>query len=247
MPPAKKTPTKKRASRTKRSRSGALKPAPDSGAARREVERSIARFEKRLDDANEALQVLGKHLGREAQRSYKEVTAALKTLRREAARTNRTLLRDFDKLRVGPTQSKPSTRSSRGSGPASSPSGTGATRARASYGLKSSRSASSRSTRSGSKPTASVTSRPIRQHAGVRAERVGLEPVAKAVFAEDRPSEAQLIAAVSLHRTFPTVPPERLRTAAEMLVEAMSHPDDESAPKRLDLAASKIADVFAAK
>ena len=65
-------------------------------ATRREVEQSIARFEKRLDDANDALKALGGHLGRGAQRSYKEVTTALAALRREASKTNKQALKDFD-------------------------------------------------------------------------------------------------------------------------------------------------------
>jgi len=56
-----------------------------SAATRREVELSITRFEKRLDDANDALATLGKHLGRSAQSSYKEVTTALRSLRRQRA------------------------------------------------------------------------------------------------------------------------------------------------------------------
>jgi cell division septum initiation protein DivIVA len=73
-------------------------------ATRREVEQSIKRFEKRLDESNEALKTLGKHLGRGGQSSYKEVTTALRALRREAAKTNKQALKDFDKLRAALTQ-----------------------------------------------------------------------------------------------------------------------------------------------
>ena len=73
-------------------------------ATRREVEQSIARFEKQLDGANDALKTLGTHLGRGAHSSYKEVTTALTALRREASKTNKQALKDFDKLRVAVTR-----------------------------------------------------------------------------------------------------------------------------------------------
>ncbi|MGO9905763.1 MAG: hypothetical protein ACLP4R_31150 [Solirubrobacteraceae bacterium] len=109
------------------------------------MEQSIARFEKRLEDANDALSTLGKHLGRGATSSYKEVTAALRALRREAAKTNKQALEDFDKVRGAITKSSAS--SSR-----SSRSGAGSTSARSTgsrssgSGSTSSRSTSSRST-----------------------------------------------------------------------------------------------------
>ncbi|MBV8219264.1 MAG: hypothetical protein JO325_12435 [Solirubrobacterales bacterium] len=78
--------------------------ASTSAATRREVEQSIARFEKRLDDANDALKTLGGHLGGGAKGSYKDLTAALASLRREAAKTNKQALKDFDKLRTALTQ-----------------------------------------------------------------------------------------------------------------------------------------------
>ena len=81
-------------------------------ATRREVERRIARFEKHLDDASEALQLLGKDIGRGGQEAYTEVTKALRELRRDAQKTNRNLLRDFDKLRDAVTPSRPTRRSS---------------------------------------------------------------------------------------------------------------------------------------
>src|SRR2546421_10336951 len=70
-----------------------------SAATRREVEQSIARFEKRLDEANDALKTLGGHLGTGARGSYKEVTAALGSLSRNAARTNKQALKYFNKMR----------------------------------------------------------------------------------------------------------------------------------------------------
>ncbi len=87
--------------------------AARSSATRREVEQSIARFEKRLDEANDALKTLGGHLGTGARGSYKEVTAALVALRRNAAKTNKQALKDFDKLRSALTKAN----SSSGSAP----------------------------------------------------------------------------------------------------------------------------------
>ena len=91
MPTAKKPPARKPTARGA-PRSSASK----STATRREVERSIARFEKLLDDAGDALQSLSKDLGRGAQDAYKELTKTMKALRRDAAKTNRNLLKDFD-------------------------------------------------------------------------------------------------------------------------------------------------------
>ena len=87
--------------------------AARSSATRREVEQSIARFEKRLDEANDALKTLGGHLGSGARGSYKEVTTALVALRRNAARTNKQALKDFDKLRHALTQTNAASTSSR--------------------------------------------------------------------------------------------------------------------------------------
>jgi hypothetical protein len=81
-------------------------------ATRREVERPIARFEKHLDDASEALQLLGKDIGRGGQDAYKELTKALRALRRDAQKTNRNLLKDFDKLPDAVTPSRSTRRSS---------------------------------------------------------------------------------------------------------------------------------------
>ena len=104
MPPARRSATKTTAARASSARKAVRARAASTRAAtRREVEQSIARFEKRLDDANDALKTLGTHLGRGAQGSYKEVTTALVALRREAAKTNKQALKDFDKLRSAVT------------------------------------------------------------------------------------------------------------------------------------------------
>jgi hypothetical protein len=76
------------------------------------VERQIARFEKLLDDAADALQSLSKHMGRGAQDAYKQLTKTMKALRRDAAKTNRDLLKDFDTLRAADTRSGTAQRSS---------------------------------------------------------------------------------------------------------------------------------------
>lgn len=113
MPPARKSATRKPAARASRATQGVrARAASTKQATRREVEQSIARFEKRLDDANDALKALGGHLGRGSQRSYKEVTAALAALRREAARTNKQALKDFDSVKSALTQKLPAKASS---------------------------------------------------------------------------------------------------------------------------------------
>jgi hypothetical protein len=104
MPPARRSATKKTATRASKATSGVrARAASTSAATRREVEQSIARFEKRLDDANDALKTLGGHLGSGAKGSYREMTATLTALRREAAKTNKQALKDFDKLRAALT------------------------------------------------------------------------------------------------------------------------------------------------
>jgi hypothetical protein len=114
MPAARKptTRTTKTTTRTPSTRSSGRTPALRSPATRREVERRIARFERHLNDASEALQLLGKDLGRGGRDAYKELTTTLRALRRDAQKTNRTLLRDFDKLRAAVTPAGTTRRSS---------------------------------------------------------------------------------------------------------------------------------------
>jgi hypothetical protein len=121
------------------------------------VEQSITRFEKRLDEANDALKTLGGHLGTGARGSYKEVTAALAALRRNAAKTNKQALKDFDKLRTALTQAN-TTRSSRSTSGGSSRSGS----------RTASRSTASRSSGSRSTSSRSTTSR---RTSGTRAKK----------------------------------------------------------------------------
>ena len=110
MPAARRSPSKS----TARSGQGVrARASARTSATRREVEQSIARFEKRLDEANDALKTLGGNLGTGARGSYKELTAALTTLRRNAAKTNKQALKDFDKLRAALTKSNGSAGSSR--------------------------------------------------------------------------------------------------------------------------------------
>ena len=99
----------------------------------------------------------------------------------------------------------------------------------------------------GEEPSTGGATVPIREHAAARAERWRLDEAAKVVFHNAWPSDDHLIAAASLHRTFPSVPPERLREAADVLVEAMSGAGDEISSERLDSAVIKIADVFSAE
>jgi hypothetical protein len=152
MPPARKSATRKPAA-ARPSQGVRARATATSAATRREVEQSIARFEKRLDDANDALSTLGKHLGRGAQSSYKEVTATMRALRRDALKTNRQALKDFDKLRSALTPSKTSARSSR-TAKATSGSSRGGTRTTGSRATGS-RATGSRSTGSRSKGTGS--------------------------------------------------------------------------------------------
>lgn len=72
---------------------------------RRELERRAARVEKLLEDVGEALQLLGKDLGRGAGDAYKELTRTAHALRRDAQRTNQRMLKDLDKLRAAVTPS----------------------------------------------------------------------------------------------------------------------------------------------
>lgn len=104
MPPARRSAKKTTAARASSAgKAVRARAASTRAATRREVEQSIARFEKQLDGANDALKTLGTHLGRGAQGSYKEVTTALVSLRREATKTNKQALKDFDKLRSAVT------------------------------------------------------------------------------------------------------------------------------------------------
>ena len=106
MPAAKKPAT---ATSAARSRNGT--PVASRGATRRDVERQIARVEKLLGDAGDALQLLGKDMGRGAEDAYKELVRTAKALRRDAQRTNKRMLKDFDKLRGALTPSGTTRRS----------------------------------------------------------------------------------------------------------------------------------------
>jgi hypothetical protein len=157
MPPARRSATSKPASTARGVRARAT---ATSAATRREVEQSITRFEKRLDDANDALQALGKTLGRGAQSSYKDVTAALRALRRDAAKTNRQALKDFDKLRSALTQSNSRAGSATTRSGAKRSTTTRSTSGRSTSGRSTSgRSTSGRSAASRSTSSRSTTSR----------------------------------------------------------------------------------------
>lgn len=156
MPPARRSATKKPAARASTATKGVrARAASTSAATRREVEQSIARFEKRLDDANDALKSLGTHLGHGAQGSYKEVTSALAALRREAAKTNKQALKDFDKLRTSVTRKAPAAAKSNARAKTSA----GAAKTSTGSSRSTSRSTASRSTASRSTASRSTASR----------------------------------------------------------------------------------------
>ena len=104
---------KKPAAGTSAARSRNGPPVASRAATRRDVERQIARVERLLGDAGDALQLLGKDMGRGAGDAYKELVRTAKALRRDAQRTNKRMLKDFDKLRVALTPSGATRRSSR--------------------------------------------------------------------------------------------------------------------------------------
>ncbi|HTP23651.1 MAG TPA: hypothetical protein VMJ65_28855 [Solirubrobacteraceae bacterium] len=111
------------------------------------MEQSIARFEKRLEDANDALKTLGTHLGRGAAGSYKELTAALASLRREASKTNKQALKDFDKVRSAITQkASTATRSNSRSKASTAKKSAGASKTSSASSRTSARKTASRST-----------------------------------------------------------------------------------------------------
>ena len=168
MPAARKSATKS----TARSGQGVrARAAARSSATRREVEQSIARFEKRLDEANDALKTLGGHLGTSARGSYKDVTTALAALRRNAAKTNKQALKDFDQVRTALTKSNASSSTSKassgsGSRTTSRSSGSRSTSSRSSGSRSSgSRSSGSRSNSGGSTSSRSTASRSTRSRA----------------------------------------------------------------------------------
>ena len=157
MPPARRSATKTAAARATSARKTVrARAASTRQATRREVEQSIARFEKQLDGANDALKTLGTHLGRGAQSSYKEVTTALAALRREASKTNKQALKDFDKLRVAVTRKPAAAKTSTTKASTTKASTTKASTKKASSGSSASkRSTAKRSTASRAKSTRS--------------------------------------------------------------------------------------------
>lgn len=101
MPPAK-TPATRRASQGAASRSGT------QSISREEVEQAAARFDQVLEEATQVLQTMRRNLGRNAGTAYKDVANGLKSLRRDARTTNRTLIKDLDKLRSSLAKATPS-------------------------------------------------------------------------------------------------------------------------------------------
>jgi len=86
--------------------------ATRSTATRRDVERRITRRREASRDAGDALQLLGKDMGRGGRDAYKELTRTARALHRDTQRTNRRMLKDFDKLRAAVTPSATARRSS---------------------------------------------------------------------------------------------------------------------------------------
>ena len=161
MPPARKSAAKTTAARaSKATQSVRARAASTRQATRREVELSIARFEKQLDGASDALKALGGNLGRGATGSYKEVTTALTALRREASKTNKQALKDFDKLRAAVTHKPAASNSgSKTSSRATKKSTTRATKTSTAKASSSSRSTAKRSTATGAKTSRTKSTR----------------------------------------------------------------------------------------
>ena len=126
MPPVKKA-AARGASRGS-SKAGSSKAGSMTAATRLQLERAAKRLEKSLDQANDALKALGRDVGHGGHRSYKDISAALSTLRRDAQKTNRALIADLSKLRSAVTPSRATSkraaprRSSGSRGPTKSPS-----------------------------------------------------------------------------------------------------------------------------
>jgi hypothetical protein len=132
MPPAKKSPARttsraSTASKTSRtstaSKTGRASTARKTSRAttgarprpitRKEVEQATARFEKALAEANDALQTLGQNVGRGAQRAYKDLAKALQVVRRDAQKTNRSMIKDLEKLAAAVTPGRTKTPATR--------------------------------------------------------------------------------------------------------------------------------------
>jgi ABC-type transporter Mla subunit MlaD len=129
MSEVKKTPARAR-------RSGSASPAPTSPITRREVEQAAARFEKALEEANQALQTLAKNVGKGADTAYKDLSKALKTLRSDAVKTNRQLSKDLAKLAAAVNPAKAPAKPARKRAARSPDSGTAAKKSAAGRGKK---------------------------------------------------------------------------------------------------------------
>ena len=66
----------------------------------RQLERAVARLERSLSEAGDALQALGRDAGKGAQTAYKDLGKSLKVLQRDAVKTNRALMKDLERLRA---------------------------------------------------------------------------------------------------------------------------------------------------
>jgi hypothetical protein len=69
-------------------RSAAVADVAMSASTRRQLERAVARLERSLSEAGDALQALGRDAGKGAQTTYKDLGKSLKVLQRDALKTN---------------------------------------------------------------------------------------------------------------------------------------------------------------
>jgi hypothetical protein len=106
MPTAKKP----AARASNRSDAGATR---SSTATRREVERTIARFEKAMEDANAALVALRTDASKDAQVAYRDLSRSLKALGRDAQKANRNMIKNLEKLAAAVTPTASSRSSQR--------------------------------------------------------------------------------------------------------------------------------------
>ena len=117
MPPAKKPAA--RTSKRTAARPARRRATTRRAKTRREVEQATQRFEKALTQASDALQSIAKDMGAGAKGSYADVTKALRALQRDAQRTNRKLIKDFEKLAAAAPTPRRATARAKRSGTAS--------------------------------------------------------------------------------------------------------------------------------
>jgi hypothetical protein len=101
MPPAKRsTSSTTRRTSTRRTSSQAK---TLTATSRAQLEKAVKRLEKSLDDARDALTSLGSDVSHGGHRTYKDLGGALKSVRSDAQKANRTLTKELEKLRAAAT------------------------------------------------------------------------------------------------------------------------------------------------